>query len=153
MGFSDLSSEAKSRAAISSLGYAGAAGAFIAPAESFLSMHTALVVATVAYVVFSFQFLFTPDFFFAENFVKPPKDNFSYLFMRMFGLMAFAFMYTAWKLPTAEAFPIFALLNGVMCYVGPQRGELLIHPNVGPKHIVPHVALLVVSLCVLGATF
>ena len=66
--------------------------------------------------------------------------------MRMFGLIGFAMLYTMHLLGPKVAFPVAALVNAVMCYVGPQRAELLIHPNVGPKHIVPHIVLTAVSL-------
>ena len=57
--------------------------------------------------------------------------------MRIAGYLGAVWMYTITKVPVPEAFKIMAATNAGMCFIGPQRGELCAHPNVGPKHIVP----------------
>ena len=143
---SDISAEARSRNMISTIGFIGAAGCFLAPKENYLTVQSALTFAFVAWSVFCFQFLCTPGFFFSENFSKGPKDNFGILFMRMFGLVGFAFIYLSRASDNAVVFPVWCAVNAAMCFVGPQRGEICAHPNVLAKHIVPHVALCAVSL-------
>ena len=153
MSFASLSSDAKMRCAISSVGFLGIAGAVVNPKESFITMDTAIKVCTVGYSVFTLQFLCIPDFFYSENFTKKPKDGFGHLFMRMFGYMGLVFLYTITKVPTLDAFKIMAATNAGMCFIGPQRGEICGHPNVAPKHIVPHVVCVGISLAMLAAAF
>ena len=45
-----------------------------------------------------------PEFFYAENFAKPPKDNFAILFTRMFGYMGFFALYLMWQAPELVVF-------------------------------------------------
>ena len=73
--------------------------------------------------------------------------------MRIAGYLGAVWMYTITKVPVPEAFKIMAATNAGMCFIGPQRGELCAHPNVGPKHIVPHVALAGISIAMLLAAF
>lgn len=67
----------------------------------------------------------------------------------MFGYQLLGFMYLSHLLGPAVSHPIWAAFNAGMCYVGPQRGEMCIHPHVKPKHLVPHVCLLLVSTAAL----
>ena len=67
--------------------------------------------------------------------------------MKMFGMQGFFFNFILFNfVAPADAFKWMALMNAMMCYVGPQRGELLNPGDVKPNHIVPHVALMVVAL-------
>ena len=65
--FFKLSPIAQMRCAISSVGYLGIIGALKTPAESVISMQSAINVALVGYGVFTAQFLLVPDFFYSEN--------------------------------------------------------------------------------------
>ena len=65
--FFKLSPVAQMRCAISSVGYLGIIGALKTPAESVISMQSAINVALVGYGVFTAQFLLVPDFFYSEN--------------------------------------------------------------------------------------
>ena len=95
--------------------------------------------------VFFVLFTFLNEMFF-RHFVKGPKDNFGYLFMKMFGFQGFFQLFFLYNfVPASASFKYLALMNAMMCYVGPQRGELLNVGNVKDAHIVPHVCLMLVS--------
>ena len=144
LSFDGLSADAKSRNMISTIGpskltlhraakymyphdqnilhagFAGIAGCFLAPKETYLPVATALTIAKVGWSVFCVQFLLAPGFFFAENFSKGPKDKFGILFMRMFGLVGFMFIYLSHVSDSRVAFPVWCAGNALMCFVGPQ---------------------------------
>ena len=89
--------------------------------------------------------------FFSDNFIKGPKDNFGYIFMKMFGFQGFFQLFFLYNfVPASASFKYLALSNAMMCYVGPQRGELLSIGNVKDAHIVPHVCLMLVSAAFLA---
>ena len=147
----DLPADAKKRMMLSFVGYLGIIGAFVAPKETYLSVKWAMRFLKIVYVVFYVLFAFFPDQFFKDNFAKPPKDNFGRIFMRMFGFMGFLVMYLLHLAKDNPAtFPALCAFNAGMCYVGPQRGEMLNVPNVLPKHVVPHAALMSCSLALIA---
>lgn len=146
-----LPADAKGRMLPSYVGYLGIIGAFFAPKETYLSVTYAMSFMMMVYASFFVLFCFLPDQFFADNFAKPPKDNFGKLFMVMFGYQGFAMVYLIHLAKDNPAtFPALCVFNAGMCCVGPQRGEILNAPNVLAKHIVPHVALMAVSIAMLA---
>ena len=88
-----LPADAKGRMLPSYVGYLGVIGAFFAPKETYLSVTYAMRFMMMVYASFFVLFCFLPDQFFADNFAKPPKDNFGKLFMVMFGYQGFAMVY------------------------------------------------------------
>lgn len=124
----------------------GAICYFVEPKETYLSVQNATYLQYGVYGIFFVLFTFLNEMFFSDNFVKGPKDNFGYLFMKMFGFQGFFQLFFLYNfVPASASFKYLALMNAMMCYVGPQRGELLNVGNVKDAHIVPHVFLMLVS--------
>ena len=145
-----LPPDAKSRMIPSFLGYLGVIGAFVTPKESFVTVERAIAFTMIVYAGFFALFTFLPTMFFKDNFSKPPKDNFGELFMVMFGFQGFGQLYLIHIADKHLAFPAVCAINAGICYVGPQRGEILNAPNVLPNHIVPHAGLLLCSIALLS---
>ena len=146
-----LPADAKGRMLLSYVGYLGIIGAFVAPKETYLSVTYAVRFMKMVYAFFYVLFFFLPDQFFSDNFAKPPKDNFGRLFMVMFGFQGFAGLYLIHLAKDSpNTFPALCVLNAGMCYVGPQRGEILNAPNVLAKHVAPHAFLMAVSIAQLA---
>ena len=53
------------------------------------------------------------------------------------------------SIPPATFYPMMALFNAAIIFLGPQRGELLLPTN--EKHIVPHVGTTMAGLALLAA--
>ena len=145
-----LPPDAKSRMIPSFLGYLGVIGAFVTPKESFVTVERAIAFTMIVYAGFFTLFTFLPTMFFKDNFSKPPKDNFGELFMVMFGFQGFGQLYLIHIADKHLVFPAVCAINAGICYVGPQRGEILNAPNVLPNHIAPHVGLLLCSIALLS---
>mmetsp|Transcript_7457 Transcript_7457/g.17172 ORF Transcript_7457/g.17172 Transcript_7457/m.17172 type:complete len:157 (+) Transcript_7457:260-730(+) len=146
-----LPADAKGRMLLSYVGYLGIIGAFVAPKETYLSVKYAIRFMKIVYAGFCALFFFLPDQFYSDNFAKPPKDNFGRLFMVMFGYLGFAVIYLIHLAKdNPGTFPALCVFNAGLCYVGPQRGEILNAPNVLAKHVVPHAGLLSVSIALLA---
>ena len=146
-----LDAAANKRMMFSYLGMLGAAAYFVEPKETYVSVQNAMYVSFGVYGVFYILFTFLNEMFFADNFKKGPKDNFGYIFMKMFGVQGFFQIFILYNfVPAATAFKYMAVMNAIMCYVGPQRGELLSIGNVKDAHIVPHVCLMLVSAAFLA---
>ena len=85
----------------------------------------------------------------SDNFTAKPKDNFGLVFTRMFGLQGLWSIWMAQSIAPEKLFPMMALFNAAIIFVGPQRGELLL--PTGEKHIVPHVGTTIAGLALLAA--
>ena len=145
-----LPPDAKKRMIPSYLGYLGIIGCFVAPKETYVSVDMAMKVTQLVYGIFFTLFMFMPAMFFKDNFVKAPKDNFGELFMVMFGFQGFAQLYLIRMVDPYDVFPVMCAITAGMCYIGPQRGEILNSPNVKPFHIVPHASLFLCSALALA---
>lgn len=143
-----LSPEAKKRMIASYVGYLSVICFFVKPKETFVSVASAMKLMEFVYASFFGLFAGMPAKFFSENFAKEPKDNFGELFMVMFGFQGLFQLYLIRQMDMYLVFPFLCAFNAAMCYVGPQRGEKLMAPNVLPNHIVPHAGL---CLCTLAA--
>ena len=84
-----LDAAANKRMMFSYLGMLGAAAYFVEPKETYVSVQNAMYVCFGVYGVFYILFTFLNEMFFADNFKKGPKDNFGYIFMKMFGVQGF----------------------------------------------------------------
>jgi len=147
-----LDAKANTRMMFSYAGMLGAICYFVEPKETYVSVQNATYVVFGVYGIFFVLFTFLNEMFFSDNFKKGPKDNFGYLFMKMFGFQGFFLLFFLYNfVPASASFKYLAIFNAIMCYVGPQRGELLNVGNVKDAHIVPHVCLMLVSATSIAA--
>jgi len=146
----NMSARGKNNCLLSTVGIvASIAAASGAPAETYVSVESALAVANCVFVGFYVLFLFMAEFFFSDNFAVKPKDNFGLVFTRMFGVVGLWSLWVAQSIVPSELYAYYALYNACIIYVGPQRGEMLLPTN--EKHIVPHIGTTVVGLALFAA--
>ena len=148
--YSKLAARGKRNIALSTVGMlASMAACVVEPNETYLSVDTAINTNFFIFTGFSLLFLFGAEFFFADNFTVKPKDNFGLVFTRMFGFQGLWTLWLAQNLTTAQLFPMYALFNAGIIFIGPHRGEMLLPAN--EKHVVPHIGTAVGGLVMLAA--
>ena len=136
--YGKMSQRGKNNCMLSTLGaIASIACLFVEPKETYVTVESAIKYSQPVFFGFSCLFLFGAEFFFADNFTVKPKDNFGLVMTRMFGLQGLWSQYLSTYIPPATFYPMMALFNAAIIFMGPQRGELLLPTN--EKHIVPHI--------------
>ena len=119
------------KAALCGLGGLAFAGCVVTPNESILSTHIALIVSSVALMMYNLQFMLVPEMLMTQNFqVEGKVDKYHRFCCRIAGYIGSITILALWGCETGGhpdmAYKLLSALIGGISLIGPMTAELFL---------------------------